>query len=260
MYFQETHTICEAEEVEFVEQSIKLNVKATQLKTRVQAKFDKPGISTNHIRYIMSKLKSPEKEREELSLFLEKIVEEGGNVEILLDKDKVRVLAVQTSEMRKAYLGISPDIVLVDTTFNFNSEGYKMSSFAYCNPVSNKGEVGQLNFLADEGGEALEFAFKAFKKTIVKDPRVIMLDKDFTELSTLAKVFPKTTTLLCQFHVMKYIKTIVSTAQGITAEVIVDYDKKVETMETPEPWFTLLQMMKQKLSLKLSRRRLVGLR
>ena len=53
---------------------------------------------------------------------------------------------------------------------------------------------------------------------------------------------------------LNYIKTIVSTARGITAEVIVDYDKKVETMETPEPWFTLLQMMKQKLSLKLSRR------
>ena len=55
-------------------------------------------------------------------------------------------------------------------------------------------------------------------------------------------------------HVLNYIKTIVSTARGVTAEVIVDYDKKVETMETPEPWFTLLQMMKQKLSLKLSRR------
>ena len=34
-------------------------------------------------------------------------------------------------------------------------------------------------------------------------------------------------------HVLNYIKTIVSTARGITAEVIVDYDKKVEIMETP---------------------------
>ena len=32
---------------------------------------------------------------------------------------------------------------------------------------------------------------------------------------------------------LNYIKTIVSTARGITAEVIVDYDKKVEIMETP---------------------------
>ena len=59
MYFQDTHKICEVEEVKFVKESIQLNVKATQLKTRVQAKFDKPGISTNHIRYIMSKLTSP---------------------------------------------------------------------------------------------------------------------------------------------------------------------------------------------------------
>ena len=233
MYFQDTHKLTEPEELEFVKESMELNVKATELKTRVKTKFDKPGISTNHIRYMMSKLKSPAKENEELSVFLEKVVEEGGNVDILLDKggEKVRVLTVQTSEMRKAYLGISPNIVLVDTTFNFNKEGYKMSSFAYCNPVTNKGEVAQLVFLADEGAEALEFAFKAFKKTILQDPGYVMVDKDFTELIILSKVFPNATILLCQFHVMKYMKTLVSTSQAIDGGSSADYEKKNEMME-----------------------------
>ena len=232
MYFQDTHKIKEPEELEFVDQSVKLNVKAPALKNHIKTKFDKPGISTNHVRYMMSKLKSPANDNEELNVFLEKVVEEGGNVEILMDKGKVRVLTVQTSQMRKAYLGISPNIVSVDTTFNFNSEGYKMSSFAYCNPVTTKGEVGQLAFMADEGAEALEFAFKAFRKTIVQDPSYIMVDKDFTELSVLAKVFPNSIALLCQFHVMKYMKTLVSTAQAVDGGISVDYDKKIEIMET----------------------------
>ena len=35
----------------------------------------------------------------------------------------VRNLVIQTNKMRQAVNGVSPEVVLLDTTFNFNSEG-----------------------------------------------------------------------------------------------------------------------------------------
>ena len=61
---------------------------------------------------------------------------------MMLDSnDKVRVLSVQTQEMKRAYLGVKPDVVLIDTTFNFETSGYKMSAICYLNPVTNRGEI-----------------------------------------------------------------------------------------------------------------------
>lgn len=175
MFHQDTNKIEEEDELEFVEQSLKLNVKATQLRRRLQLKYNKPGISSSHVRYTMKKTKGPDHDDEELDVFLLKIEEEGGKIEILEDVNKkVRGLTIQTIKMAKAYSGAKPTVVLFDTTFGFSREGYKMSAFCYTNPVSNKGEIAMLIFLADEGAEALEFAFKSFKKATVQDPSCFM--------------------------------------------------------------------------------------
>lgn len=233
MYRQETDKINEPNEMEFVAEAIRMNVSAGQLKNHLKTKYEKSGISTNHVRYMMSKLRSPDMVKEDLSVYLEKVVEEGGTVQIKLDstQETVRVLTIQTSVMRKAYAGIAPNLVYVDTTFNFNSENYKMSSFAYLNPVTNKGEIAMLIFLTDEGADALEFAFSTFKATNAHAPSYFMVDKDFNEVNTLNTVFPASSFLLCHFHVMKYMKSLISTAQAINGGTNVDYEKKSEIME-----------------------------
>ena len=232
MFYQDTHKVEEEEEKRCLKESLMLNPKPSQVKNLMHRKYNKTGISMSHVRYMMQKLKEPDTERQDLAVFLEEIEEEGGKVEIMLDKDKVRVLTVQTTQMRRAFLGVNPDTVLVDTTFSFNKNGYKMSAFAYCNPVSNKGELAQLTFMSDEGGDAVEFAFKAFRKSILKDPRCIMLDKDFTANHTLAKVFPNSTTLLCLFHTLKWWKSLVNTARAAAMEEVpVDIAKKEAIME-----------------------------
>ena len=233
MYFQEAHKISDSEEIDFVAEAMKMNVTAAQLKNHIKSKYDKTGISTNHVRYMMAKLRSPDVEKEDLSVYLERVVQEGGSVHIKHDNNKetVRVMTIQTNYMRKAYSGIAPSLVYVDTTFNFNKEGYKMSSFAYLNPVTNKGEIAQLIFLTDEGADALEFAFSSFKATNAHAPGYFMVDKDFNEVNTLKTVFSKSSFLLCQFHVMKYMKSLISTAQGINGGTNVDYEKKSDMME-----------------------------
>ncbi|ETM30755.1 hypothetical protein L914_21568 [Phytophthora nicotianae] len=40
----------------------------------------------------------------------------------------------------------------------------------------------------------------------------VLVDKDFTELSVLEKAFPGVTILLCQFHVLKYLREEIASA------------------------------------------------
>ena len=147
-------------------------------------------------------------------------------MEILLNEDgTVRVLMVATAEMKKACRGADPSIYLCDTTFKFESRGYKLCSLLYLNPITNKGEMAQMSFLSDETEDSYTFAFNATKKIIRRNPAVLMIDKDFTEIAVIQKLFPSTTILLCWFHVLKFWKTLLSTAR-------VDQDVRAEIMDS----------------------------
>ena len=233
MFLQETNKIEGEEEISIVDKAVKLNVRATKLKSHMQLEFKKPGLSTRHIRYIMQKVKVKETDNEDLEVFLAAIEDEGGSVEVLMDQDnkKVKVLTIKTKQMMQAYNGVNPTVVNYDTTFGFSSEGYKMSAFAYLNPVTNRGEVGQINFLADEGGDSLDFAFQSFKSSILSDPLYMLIDKDFKEIATIKKVFPSCIYIFCQFHVLKWQKSLISTARSTDVSVKVDLEKKDKIME-----------------------------
>ena len=231
MYEQDTQKIETEQEKQWLDDSKILNVRPNQIKNLMDLKFGKSAISTKHIRYMQSKLKhSEDVERDELATALQLIEDEGGNVEVLKDKnEKVRVLVVQTLDMKKAYLGVNPEICQVDTTFRFETSGYKMTVFMYLNPVTNRGEVAQVAFLNDEGAEAYEFAFRAFKKFVRKDPPSILLDKDFNEIAVINKVFPNSATFLCIFHVLKWWKGLVKTAR--TDNECVGFEEKKVIMD-----------------------------
>ena len=66
--------------------------------------------------------------------------------------------------------------------------------------------VKVLTIKTAEGGDSLEFAFQSFQNSILNDPAYCMIDKDFTEISTIKKIFPNCIILLCIFHVLKYQK------------------------------------------------------
>ena len=70
-----------------MDKAVKLNVRATKLKSHMQLEFKKPGLSTRHIRYIMQKVKVKDTDNEDLEVFLAAIEDEGGSVEVLMDQD-----------------------------------------------------------------------------------------------------------------------------------------------------------------------------
>ena len=231
MWEQDTQKIEKTEEKEWLVDATKMSVKPNQIKNLMKLKFGKTSISTKHIQYMQKKLTGPNNEKDDLATYLEEIEKEGARVEVMLDKcNKVRVLVVQTPEMKRAYMGANPDVCQVDTTFRFESSGYKMTVFLYLNPVTNRGEVAQFAFMSDEGAEAYEFIFRAFKMASKRDPPIIILDKDFNELKVINRVFPDTTPLLCLFHVLKWWKGLIKTAKKETGDIL-GYDGKKEIME-----------------------------
>ena len=86
---QETNKIEDEEEIDIVRKALEFNVRATKLKSHLQQKLQKPGLSTNHVRYVMHKMKGQDKDKEDLLVFLEAIDEEGVKVDVCMDSDQV---------------------------------------------------------------------------------------------------------------------------------------------------------------------------
>ena len=171
-------------------------------------------LTTDAVRFKMKGLKDGDNEgHEKLQELLAQVVEEGGHVNKLDNKDgTVRVLTVITKEMKQAYISINPSIIQIDTTYQFEVSGYKLCCIVYLNAATGRGEVGMMAFMEDESWDAYDFAFRTFKECICEDPSVIMIDKDFSELKALSLVFIQSTILLCWFHVLKWMKGIIHTA------------------------------------------------
>ena len=75
--------------------------------------------------------------------------------------------------------------------------GYKLSAVVYLNNTTGKGEVAQIAFHADESSQTYIDIFTAFKTMCNRDPPIILIDKDFTEIATIKKLFTTSTILLC---------------------------------------------------------------
>ena len=201
------------------------NCKPSQIKKVLKTKHKKE-LTMGKLRYKIGQIVANQNEENKIKLetFLEDLEEDGGDVRIKHDPDgSVSVISVLSSTMKKAYLGTDPTVIQVDTSFNFESAKYKLSAICYYNPTTTKGEIASLSFMADETQKSLEFVFRSFRRLIVRDPPIIIVDKDFTEISCLKSVFVTSVVLLCIFHVLKYQKLLFSTAK-------VDVEVKQEIM------------------------------
>ena len=98
----------------------------------------------------------------------------------------------------------NPRVIQVDTSFQFDNAQYKVSAVCYLNPTTNKSEIASLSFISEESKENLKFVFSNFKSMSLHDPTVIIVDKDFNEITVLKSVLCIATILLCTFHIIKF--------------------------------------------------------
>ena len=103
-------------------------------------------------------------------------------------------------------------LVQLDTTFEIESARYKLMAVVYLNPTTNKSEVAFMALMCDEVYATVEFALKTFKSFCSRNDLIFIVDKDFGQISALNKIFPESTVLLCIFHAIKFIKTLIATA------------------------------------------------
>lgn len=112
-----------------------------------------------------------------------------------------------------------PEVLLIDATHGTNASKCKVFSFM-THDAFGKGQFVQHAAVQNERRETLLTAMEAFKESNPSWTKVqcVLIDKDFTEMSVLKTAFPDATILLCQFHVIKYLREeIASSDYGFTA-------------------------------------------
>ena len=203
------------EETELIKTLAGGNAKPSQIK-RILLEKSKKRVTIQKIKNLVAKIKpliSDEDSQKKFLDFLVGIEEEGGVIEWNLDPDQtVKALFITSSKMKSAFRNNNPPVVQLDTSFNMEKAQYKVAAFAYLDPNSMKTELAAFSFLSEESALCFEFILTSFSKICVCQDLIFLIDKDFTEISSLKKIFPISTVLLCIFHALKYMRTLISTA------------------------------------------------
>ena len=158
-------------------------------------------------------VESEDDTRRKFEDFLDDTSTDGGIIEWETDPDgTVKTMFITSSKMKSAFRNNNPPVVQLDTTFNMEKALYKIAAFVYLDPNTNLSEIAAFSLLSQESASSFEFILGHFANICVRQDLIFLIDKDFTEVSSLRKVFPSSTVLLCIFHVLKYIKNLVTTA------------------------------------------------
>ena len=113
------------------------------------------------------------------------IVTAGGNIKYQKESgtDNVNCLWLQTRDMKEQLSKSKPHIFETDTTFNTQSEGYKLFIPVYKCHETDRWEIAGLLFLATETRENVEAGLNFFKDSIPYandfSQFVFITDKDF---------------------------------------------------------------------------------
>ncbi|KAE9221317.1 hypothetical protein PF004_g13081 [Phytophthora fragariae] len=134
-----------------------------------------------------------------LAILDEFCAESTGNVaEIMVDAESkvARVITFQSARMKRLFRAF-PEVVLVDATHDTNANRYKLFSFAVHDVFGKSEEKPNLRL-----------AVKCFQK---HNPawtkiRVLVTDKAMHEKAVLLEGFPEDRQLLCQWHVITWLK------------------------------------------------------
>ncbi|KAE9271496.1 hypothetical protein PF008_g30338, partial [Phytophthora fragariae] len=107
------------------------------------------------------------------------------------------------------------EVILVDTTHDTNKNKYKLFSIQV-DDVFGKGQYVYHSLVESEMADNLSFCLKEFKELNAAwvNIRVVVTDKDFNDKDVLADAFPDARQLLCQFHVIDYLRKQVGSRCG----------------------------------------------
>ncbi|KAE9326514.1 hypothetical protein PR003_g16234 [Phytophthora rubi] len=131
---------------------------------------------------------------------------EGNTAQIFVDKARGVAVAVtlQSAGMKRLFAAF-PEVLMVDSTYDTNCNGYKLFSFVV-HDCFGKGQYVHHALVERETKDNLRLAVNAFKacNPQFNEVKVVMTDKALHEKDVLAEVFTRGRQLLCQFHVQQW--------------------------------------------------------
>ena len=109
---------------------------------------------------------------------------------------------------------------MIDCTYNFDKNQYKLCGFVYLDCDTNSSKLAAVGYMDVENEENLTFLFTQLKEISNSgDNLLFMTDKDFKAMRSLRQVFTHSKILLCLFHVLQYMRTIIASACNCTVNV-----------------------------------------
>ena len=213
-HYSSSRRLSDGEQAE-VKDMLTLGPKVKLLKQHLMHKFQKQ-ITLKDIQNVRGKLKNEDRKgRNDAQVIVDHLDEElqkdsGAKGGVLVNEmNQLSVVYFCSSQMRELFEKF-PEIVLIDGTYNVNKVGMPLYSFM----IEDGYGHGRTAFYAattEETGQHLSAIVKAFKdcNPSYSKIKVIVIDKDFTEIAVLKSELPDATVLLCQFHVIKYLYKMV---------------------------------------------------
>ena len=126
-------------------------------------------------------------------------------------------------EYQLEWLQLYGQLFHIDGTFKVNTENYLL----YVIMVQNSNGEGRpvaYCWMKTENVENLEFLYsQILDLPDLPEVKVIIVDKDLTNLPVLKRYFPETIILLCTFHVIKWLKSVI-------AKIVISSQLKNEIM------------------------------
>ncbi|CAF1026395.1 unnamed protein product [Brachionus calyciflorus] len=142
---------------------------------------------------------------------IEKIKNEDieNKVAYSLDNDnQLQCLFIQTKFQANWFKNFDT-IIHIDGIFKLNVENYLLYVILVQDSNCNGRPVSYC-LMKNETNENLEFFYNKFSEyNSVEFVKLVMVDKDLSKLFLVKKFFPNSLTLLCVFHVIKYLKSVV---------------------------------------------------
>lgn len=149
---------------------------------------------------------------------------------------QIECLIVQTPMMRRNYKQFS-DVVFMDATYNTNQMNLAL---AIVNGISAEGKNMILAFALMNHESAANYTFFLKKLTEMNDglePKCIMTDFDASMCAAIESVYsPKTTHLLCQWHMMQNFKkhfVYLSKRKACASKML--YNHIIDSIYTDQP-------------------------
>lgn len=208
------------------------NAKPSQIKKVLFEKSQK-RVTIQKLKNLVKKISPPENEeqsREAFEKFLESTELNGGEIEWINDsEEKMKALFITSRKMKSAFRSANPTVIQLDTSFQFDKAHYKVGAFCYLDPNSDRTEVAGFAMMSEESAVCFDFVLHHFSRICVRQDLMFLIDKDFTEMSSIRKAFPSSIVLLCVFHCLKFMRTLFSTIPDVVEvkEAVMDQFKKV---------------------------------